>query len=209
MWSIASQLALLLLVQAQPAAIPLLRTGEVARQLADADVAALEQALPQGAKPWLLDGEPVLIADVQTIDAYLPPDTVTTSLRRGPILSAMRRTAPATAWAVGGSASYAQVAIAGRNFDQIQGDDDINRPFRVFGRLDDDDLIELVKFLRSNPRKARELGAIKQLPIVSVTRQADDSVEVMLRSGSMQGPWIKLQQAGRGWRIVSVGAWQA
>src|SRR5579862_6506870 len=159
MWSIASQLALLLLVQAQPATMPPLRTGEVARQLADSDVAALEFALPPGAEPWLLDGEPVLVANVQSIDAYLPPDTVTTSLRRGSILSAMRRTVPPTAWAAGESASYAQVAIAGRDFDQIQGDDDINRPFRVLGRFDDRDLIELVQFLRSNPR-------IKQLPIV-------------------------------------------
>jgi hypothetical protein len=35
------------------------------------------------------------------------------------------------------------------------------------------------------------------------------SVEVMLRGGSMQGQWIKLQQAGRGWRIVSAGVWMA
>jgi len=44
MWSIVAQLALLWFVQAQPATIPLLRTGEVARQLTDADVAALELA---------------------------------------------------------------------------------------------------------------------------------------------------------------------
>jgi hypothetical protein len=137
---IAAHLALLLFVQTQPATIPLLRTGEVA----DADVAALELALPSGAKPWLLDGEPVLVANVQSIDAYLPPITVTTSLRRGPILSVMRRTALPTEWAARGSGSYAQVAIAGRNFDQIQGDDDINRPFRVIGRFEDRDLIQLV-----------------------------------------------------------------
>jgi hypothetical protein len=209
MRSIVAQLALFLFVQAQPAAISLVRTGEVARQLADADVAALELALPSGVKPWLLDGEPVLVANVQSIDAYLPPTTVTAGLRRGPILSVARRTAPPAAWAPRDSASYAQVAVAGRNFDQILGDDDINRPFRVSGRFDDLDLIQLVEFLRSSPPVARRSDAIKLLPIVSVARQADDSVEVMLRGGSMQGQWIKLHQAGRDWRIVSVGVWMA
>ena len=187
----------------------LLRTGEVARQLANADVTALELVLPSGAKPWLLDGEPVLVANVQSIDVYLSPVTVTTNLRRGPILSVMRRTAPPTPWAARDSGSYAQVAIAGRNFEQIQGDDDINRPFRVTGRFNDRDLIQLVRFLRSGPPVWRGLDAIKLLPIVSVARQADDSVEVTLRVGSMQGQWIKLHQAERGWRIVSAGVWMA
>jgi hypothetical protein len=149
MWSIAAQLALLLFVQAQPATIPLVRTGEVARQLGDADVAALELALPSGVKPWLLDGEPVLVANVQSIDAYLPPATVTTPLRRGPILSVMRWTAPPTEWTAKDSGSY---------FDQIQGDDDINRPFRVIGRFDDRDLIQLVRFLRSWPPVGERIG---------------------------------------------------
>jgi hypothetical protein len=209
MWSIVAELALLLFVQAQPVTIPLLRTGEVASQLTDADVAALELALPSGAKPWLLDGEPLLVPNVQSIDAYLVPVTVATRLRRGPIFSVMRRTAPPTAWAAKDSGSYAQVAIAGRNFDQIQGDNDINRPFRVIGRFDDRDLSQLVRFLRSSPPVGRGLDAIKLLPIVSIARQADDSIEVMLRGSSMQGQWIKLHQAGRRWRIVSVGVWMA
>jgi hypothetical protein len=119
----------------------------------------------------------------------------------------MRWTAPPTEWSRGDSGSYAQVAIAGRNFDQIQGDNDVHRPFRVIGRFDDRDLIRLVRFLRSRPPVGRRSDAIKLLPIVSVARQTDDSVEVMLRDGSMQGQWIKLNQTGRSWHIVSVGVW--
>jgi hypothetical protein len=57
------------------------RTGAVARQLTDQDVAALESVLPSGAKPWLLNGDPGMFAGIQSIEAYLSPTTATTALR--------------------------------------------------------------------------------------------------------------------------------
>jgi len=186
-----------------------LRTGDVARQLTEQDVAALEQVLPSGAKPWLLNGDPGQTRDIIVILAYLPPTTATSILRRGVVISVKRQIAPLPEWTVQRSEPYAQVAIAGRNFDQIEGDQDINRPFRVFGRFDDTELVQLVGFLRSNPPTpgAGVPNAIQSWPILSIIRKGNDSVEVFLRGAANRGQTITLRQAGQDWVIVSVGLW--
>jgi hypothetical protein len=187
------------------------RTGAVARQLTDQDVAALESVLPSGAKPWLLDGDRGMFERIESIQAYLSPTTTTSALRRGTVISVTRQIRPLTAWTVGTSQSYAQVAIPGRSIDQIVGDQDINRPFRVFGSFDNTELVHLVEFLRSNPPRDAD---IKAWPILSIIRWADDAqvllpgaVEVWLRGTALSGQTIALRQTGKDWVIVYVGTW--
>jgi hypothetical protein len=200
---------LVLLASMQSATTPL-RTGDVARKLTEQDVAALEMVLPSGAKPWLLDGDPGQAPGLEYTAAYLPPTNTSPVLRRGMVVTVVRRTRPLaeTEWTVAETRSYAQVAIPGRSFDQIEGDQDTNRPFRVFGRFDDDELVTLVKFLRSNP-PTRGPERIQLWPLLTIQRKADDSVEVMLRGGVGQGQGITLRQAGQDWVIVIVGMWIA
>jgi hypothetical protein len=65
--------------------------------------------------------------------------------------------------------AYAQVAVAGRSFDQIQGDQDVNRPFNVVGAIVDNELLSIVNFVRSsNPG-----------PLRGVRRDGPDAVAVM------------------------------
>src|SRR4029077_3922508 len=106
-----------------------LRTGDLARQLTEQDVAELGRVLLSGERPWLLNGDPGQIPNAQFVEAYLSPTSTTPALRRGTVITVMRRIAPPLAWTAQRAESYAQVAIAWRNFDQILGDQDINRPF--------------------------------------------------------------------------------
>jgi hypothetical protein len=119
MVQIAFQILTLLVPFMQSPATPL-RIGDVARRMTEQDITALESLLPSGAKPWLLIG-------VRTwgehVEAYLAPTTTTPALRRGTVVSWQR------------TGSYAQVTIPGRSFDQIDGDQDINRPFQVKGLI--------------------------------------------------------------------------
>jgi|SRR5215831_15028033 len=186
------------------------RTGDVSRQLTEQDVAALERVLPSGAKPWLLNGDPAQLAGFEYIQAYLPPTSATSTLRRGTVIGVMRRTSPLTEWTVTYSSTYAQVAIPGRAFDQIEGDQDINRPFQVTGNFDDTELVGLVRFLRSNPPTiGGEINAIQPWPILSITRGADRSVQVTLRGAIMQGQEITVRQTDHDWTIIRVGMWIA
>ena len=213
MLNIAFELVLLAAWLAQSGTAVTLRTGDVARQLTEQDIAALEMVLPSGAKPWLLDGDRSIRPNTQYIEAYLSPITATSTLRRGSVIAVTRQIAPRTEWTAEWSVSYAQVAIPGRNFDQIEGDQDINRPFRVIGRFDDSELVQLVEFLRSNPPTpgfGPGPNAIQSWPILSIDRKfMGDTVEVLLRGAVMQGQYIRLRQAGQDWVIVSAGMWIA
>ena len=62
-----------------------LRTGDVARQLTEQDIAALELVLPPGGKPWLLNGDKAQVANVQYVQAFLPATVSTPALRRGTV----------------------------------------------------------------------------------------------------------------------------
>jgi hypothetical protein len=211
---IGFQFAALLASLVQSAAVMPLRTGEVARQLTEQDLAALEMGLQPGEKPWLLNGDRSQLGSGQYIQAFLPPTVSTPVLRRGKVIVVYRRNArnmferpePTDPWVVERTESYAQVAIAGRNFDQIQGDQaedvlkDINRPFRVIGRFDDSELVQAVQSLRSDP-------APMPWPIMSIERQMDDSMTVMLRKTAWDGQIVILRQAGQNWIVMPVGWW--
>ena len=187
-----------------------IRTGDVSRRLTQQDVAALELALPSGAKPWLLNGDPAQFAGLENIQAYLSPTTATSTLRRGPVIFVTRSISPITEWAVEGSGTYAQVAIPGREFDQIEGDQDINRPFHVIGNFDDTELVGLVRFVRSNPPTiGGESNAIRPWPILSINRKGDGSVEIRLRETNWKGQEITVRQTDHDWAIIRVGMWIA
>ena len=165
-----------------------LRNGEVARQLTEEEFAGIQAVLPPGAKPWLLNGDRAHYGNGQFIQAFLSSPISTSELRRGTVISverrnrrnAFQRPEAGDAWVVERTESYAQVAIAGRNFDDIQGEQDINRPFRVIGRFDDSELVRSIQALRSDPAPMR-------WPILSMTRKPDNSVEVLLRMNAFEG----------------------
>ena len=198
------QLAVLVAALMQSPAMPL-RIGDVARQLTDADVTALEMVIPSGSTPWLLSGEYTSIGLAQYIEAFMPPTVETQVLRRGTIISADRR--PSTSpWVLGATWSYAQVAIAGRRFDDIRDDRDMNRPFRVVGNFTDDDLVHIVQLVRSDPPTR---DPIRPWPILWVKRWPDDSVHVDLLEEVTHGQAIILRKSGQDWLIVTVTSWAA
>ncbi len=192
--------------------VPLI--GAVGLQLSDQDVAGLQSVLPGGATPWLLIGEPnQLSSTLQIIQAYLPPTVTRSDFRRGQVASVRRRTTPTPeAWTIssvpsGGTETWAQVAIAGRKFDQILDDQDINRPFRVMGTIDDADLVSLVKFLRTTSSSASR-EAVQPWPIHTVDARASQVV-VMLRKTAMSGQRVTIQKQGQTWIVISAGMWVA
>ena len=205
----AFQLTLLFAGLIQSTTTPL-RIGDVARQLSEDDVATIQRALPSGEKPWLLEGERGQMVLLESIEAYLSPTDTTPALRRGTVITVMRRTQPPVGdWNVSRTESYGQVAIRGRSFDEVNSEWDMNRPFKVFGRLSDDELVRLVQFLRSDPPVRRGLDHIQTSAIRSLQRKDDDSVDVTLGGSNLRGQQVIVRQDGQDWMIVIVGAWAA
>lgn len=214
----------LTVVLAQATAQPV-RLGDVARQLSEQDVAEVARAVSAGgAKSWLLNGPRGVIADLQAVEAYLPPATATRELRRGSLVSVLRGPASALAlvgirlasskstqrtWIVTSTGSYAQVAVPGREFAHIEGDQDINRPFVVTGSFDDGELVRLVRFVRSSPtgpppRPGMPSGPVRgDWPILRVVRQTD-WIDVRLRMEDLASQQVTLRPQGSGWVVISI-----
>ena len=191
------------------------RVGDVGAKLTDQEVADLEKVLPTGQIPWLLsaDGPGPFYNGTQYVRAYLPPTSTLPELRRGSMITVTRRiTPPQAGWTISFTDNYAQVAIGGRDFDQIQNEFDINLPFRVMGSASDTDLVSLVKFVRS--------GGHSGLPISNVLWQPDETslrffrmqpgdVEVGLRLTSTSGTYLVIRKQGQTWVVISEGIVQA
>jgi len=210
-WPVVSRTAAL-----QLPTVPV-RAGEVGRSLSQQDIAALQQTLPAGAMPWLLIGERGQAANAQLVEVYLAPTVATSQVRRGPVIPLrrlVRSPAPPESWTIvdnymgaGNKLTYAQVGIPGRTFDEIQGDEDANRPFLIIGTFDDADLAGIVALLRADTGRTAYPGggSIRGLPILRMTRRSDTSVVVYLRDGGiLRQQQVSLDKREGAWIIVSV-----
>lgn len=215
-------LAALLTFQAGPP----FRLGDVGRQLSDAHVAELERlAAAAGGRPWLLVGDEAFMPAPRSwfVEIYLAPDVTTDQLRRGRIQTAVSDGATLGAerkpWRLEGSASWAQVVVRGRAFDEIVGDRDLNRPFRVSGNFDDDEIVSLIVFIRTNPKNSSPSASGQATPAsiftdvegswpVSRIHRSDDGViEVSLLRSEHEGQTVAVSRADRRWVVTHLTAW--
>jgi len=190
-----------------PSAGPL-RIGDGARKLSDKDIADIEVvAMAAGGKPWLLEGPVGQLGG--SIVAYLPAVSQTSELRRGATMTLIRQDSQGS-WTTANlrlnrPGQYAQVKLAGRDFNSVSGVEDLNRPFAVTGAFVDAELISLITFIRSSPGNVEG-----RWPIEFVGRQADDSVNVSLHQ--INGSLImmaRLRKRDSGWTVESARSGRA
>ena len=199
------------------------RIGDIARRLTDQDVADISNlATTPAQKPWLLIGPRGQISDLEVIEAYWTAGPSSAELRRGPVSTVARGSAKALVaagikptlsvergWMLISVSSYAQVAVRGRAFDDIRSDRDINRPFIVAGTFTDDEVMSLVRFLRSGPvgpssnRDTPQNAVHGDWPVLRVSR-SNSSVDARLRGDDFKEQEVKLRPQGTGWVILSV-----
>jgi hypothetical protein len=180
----------------QSAATVPVRIGELAKSWTDSEAADIvKMVAPTGPAPWLLHGYHGVFTD--GVEAYFSPDSVTKDVRRGALIIFTRSNGTLSgtlgSWAVYKRLTYAQVAVAGRNFDQVQGPMDVGRPFQINGNIGDSELTELVSFVRS------QAGA---LPIYSITLEHADTATANLSKSPGSGQLLHLVRRGSSW-IVS------
>lgn len=187
---IMNLLSATLMIQA-PAQGPL-RLGGGAQQLSQSDIASIESLLPGNTKPWLYgDIAQTAQTSAPVLGAFLPPTTQTPELRRGNLITLRwpDNSPSSSGWTIiDANGSYAQVAVAGLNFDQIQGNQTTNRPFRVQGTIDDADLLEII-----NAARGKSFGTL----VLNVERNASNQIIVSLGLGNLY-----LEKKGQEWIVV-------
>jgi hypothetical protein len=114
-----------------------------------------------------------------------------------------------SAWTADQPYEYAQVAIPGRPFDEIHNEHDLNRPFRVVGRFEDEDVIGIVNLIRSKAGAVQNGKIIVPWPIRSIDHGPDGSIRVMTWEKLLQGQEFSLRREGNNWLITVVAMWIA
>ena len=137
--------------------------GRQAESLRQADVEGIGRAVASyGGPPWLITEVRRSVRDRNgefqwSALAYVAPTVAITEFRRGALVrvSAAPTTEqladPAT-WRADGSTvrQWAQVALPGRSFDDVKGEQDENLPLIISGEITDADLLSAVRFLRAS-----------------------------------------------------------
>ena len=179
------------------AAVPVpQRLGYTAHHLTEDDLKQI--ALLASGRPWLIVAHAVsgLAPEPRWyVEVYLEPSHISSSLRRGSV-----------------EAFVADLLVRSSR--------DLNRPFRVTGAFEDDELASLVAFVRDSPADPSQrpdahhmVKAIKgDWPIVAVTQEPRRPVEVALIDDDpreMSGQKAFLRNISGRWTIERLGGWVA
>jgi hypothetical protein len=203
-------LAVLVLLQTTGTAP--IRIGTNAGLLTERDLTEL-LAVPGVANPWLMDARTGQIGEFVRI--FLPPTSVTSNLRRGTAIVAVRNrfTPEGERWRASVERNaYAQVAVEGRSMDQVERLGDLAQPFFVTGSFTDDELLSIVRLIRSKPTAplTNTLGqsgpVAGDLPINIMVRTHPGTVNVLISRNSSESQDVTLQREGSGW-IVLAAKW--
>jgi hypothetical protein len=184
------------------------RIGEVGRSLSAREVLEIERLVStNGGKPWLLIAEPAQMAGFQLVQAYCAPTVSNRELRRGPLAFISRQSSKEKwqPWHHQGVQEYAQIAVAGRDFNRIDGDQDINRPFRLKDKFTDEELVDLVRFVRSSPT-FHATAVQGTWPFLSVGRESGDLIVIRLRKNDSEWQEVNIRKKGESWAVVDIGS---
>jgi hypothetical protein len=155
--------------------------------VSDAEVAQIaELASSAGKRLWLLRTPNTIMMSERVSYLFLEPDVFGKQVLRGRVLRLRADEPPnlpiRSPWTIRESQSYACVPIAGRQLGEIEGEHDLDWPFVMRGEFDDDTLISIVEFIRSEPPipVPAFLNNVPAEPIGGIARDGD-AIVVSLR----------------------------
>jgi hypothetical protein len=181
-----------------------IRLGVGAQSLTEQDIAVFQRALP-GSTLWLVEGKAPFPG--LSIAVYFAAEKTTAELRRGQMIRGKRPVNPPGAWKLDARGNWAQVAIAGRDYNVLNGESDFNLPFQVDGDFSDEELITLIAFIRTTVASGGRnggVGSLNAFPILQVIRTSKDTVKFFLAGGNGPSQAVFATREGQGWRVTSI-----
>ena len=176
--------------------------------VSDAEIAQIaELAISTGKRPWLLRSPRSLITDVRVASLFLEPDVTSRRVQRGRMLRLETNGPPSvparSPWRIRESQLYAYIPIAGRRPGEILDERDLGWPFVLQGEFDDDTLISVVEFIRSQPPIPMPafIRKVPAAPIGGIQRH-DDAIVVGLRTGEGTSSSVWLVRKDGQWVIT-------
>ena len=203
-------------VAGQAADFALQRFGSLS--VSDVEVAQIaDLVVSTGKRPWLLRSPHTMELDVRLAYLFLEPDLTGARVHRGRLLTLRADGAPysppRSPWRLGDSRSYAYIPSQGRRAGEIRSERDSDWPFTVQGEFDDETLISLVDFIRSQPHlpmvpAGQAPQQVSGAPISVIARRSDN-IFIGLRTGDLQGEDITVVRQNGQWVITDFGMWIA
>jgi hypothetical protein len=190
--------------------------GNVGLQLSEQELVEIARlASTNAVKPWLFESHRSEAADREFVQVFFDPTTATPEIRRGRMALVSRRLVDSKgtweAWRLNGRNDYGQVAIPGREFGNVEGEQDLNRPFAVRGKLANEELVTLVKLVRSSPVWRSETGMMQRIegewPILSIHRMQDGAIVVTTRKSNSSGQKVTFKIVAKQWHIEAAVFW--
>jgi hypothetical protein len=193
-------------VAAQATDLTLRRFGS--QPVSNAEVTQIaELVVSTGKRPWLLRSPHSMVGGLRVASLFLEPDVLGPRVSRGRMwrleADGSPFIPPRSPWRIREPHVYAYVAIAGRRPGEILGEDDPGWPFIVQGEFDDDTLIGIVEFIRSEPSVPMP-AFLRRVPaeaIVGIQRR-DDAIVVGLRAGDGRSDSVWLVRKDGQWVIT-------
>jgi hypothetical protein len=198
----------------------LYRFGRDADRLAPDEMVAIRTAVEARGEPWaILTWHSQVLPEVRYADVFLPPTVATQEYRRGPFVHLECRPLDGEAlcqsWAHRSELGvYFQLFESSRVPDRMTVLSEVDRPARVRGTFSDDDLVSLIKYIRSGPGPLLPPGhfparVTRGIPIQDIEQQEDGSVWVRLTVDGIGGETATVVRTDGGWQIAHLVHWVA
>jgi hypothetical protein len=175
--------------------------------VSDAEVAQIaELASSTGKRLWLLHTPNAVMMSARVSFLFLEPDVFGRRVLRGRVLRLGADEPPnvpiRSPWTIRESQSYAYIAITQRQQGEIESADDLSWPFRIDGEFDDDTLISVVEFIRSQPPIPGAFRTTVPAAPISVIARRDEAIIVALRPHEEMGHGVWLVRKNQSWVIT-------
>jgi hypothetical protein len=158
---------------------PVIRLGPAADRLTADDLAQFDKlARQKGGEAWLVltyPPPPVSEPSLWYALVFIAPSTWHSTINTGTTLSvaATASDGPRT-WRVERVAQYAQAPVSGTDPRAVTGGRDLNRPFPVWGSVDEEALKALVALIRSSPTVSPPISTTGQ-PVAPIFTKVNGS----------------------------------